>query len=250
MEEDPGATARLLNTLRGGGWGVAEDRDRAALIIAAWPKAPAALRRHDLFRAAAAVDAVTRGVTAVVLAETGFPFGEHPHLAAARASAAATFIYSDSDRVAAGQRRLSLKGDARATALSASIRAPRDLLRAAGLLGDDDQWLGDGPLQLQWGLGALGMGRAEAAALAAEYAALLPSGSELVIAVPDGDEGQQFARLAGLRAHTARSLERWILGAGLKLDGPVDVRAYGRQALGMGLRAHGGRIMAAVGTVP
>lgn len=54
--------------------------------------------------------------------------------------------------------------------------------------------------------------------------------------------------MAGLHWHTVRSLERWILGAGLKLHGPTDVRAYGRQALGMRLRAHGGRIMAVVGT--
>jgi len=269
--EDTARLPRLLDVLSGGSWGVAEDREAAKAIDEAWPKCRDAIRFHNRFRSAAAEDAVRRGITFVVLAEAGFPLDDAPHLAAARATPDATFVYADRSGIVAGQRRRSLDDEkgartvstpggqwselsptpgGHATALEAGIREPRKLLRTAGLLSADGEWLGDGPAHVQLGLAALEMNRGEAAAVTADLARLLPSGSEIVIAVADGGQGQLFAKLAGLHPHEARDLRAWIRRARLKSGALVDVRAYGRTVLGKSLRPGSGRIMAAVARVP
>ncbi len=238
--------ARLLNVLRGGNWGLEAERRAAEAVIGSWPSAPRMIAWYDKFCARVAEGAVRAGVTAVVFGAAGFPSGDPPHKAAARASTTARFFYPEQDSAIAGQRALSIVGDSRAMAFTGSISDPAGLLatiREAGVR--------QGPYQVQWGLGAMLIDGDQAASQAAEYGRLLPSGSELVIAIPDGDEGRRFAMIAGACPHTARDLEAWCAEARLDLDGPVaDVRAWGREALGGELSGRGGRIVAAVVRVP
>jgi S-adenosyl methyltransferase len=240
------AMARLLNVLRGGNWGLEAERRAAEAVIGSWPTAPRMIAWYEKFRAGVAEASVLAGMTAVAFSAAGFPSGDPPHAAAARASTTARFFYPEQDSAIAGQRALSLAGDGRATAFTGSFRDPAGLLgviREAGTR--------DGPYQVQWGLGAMLIDADQAASLAAEYGRLLPSGSELVIAIPDGDEGRRFAVIAGACPHTASDLAAWCAEAGLDLDGPVaDVRAWGREALGGELSGRGGRIVAAVARVP
>jgi hypothetical protein len=239
----------LLDTLRGGTWGVAVDRDAAKDVVEVWPRAPRMIGWLDRFSSAAAEDAVLRSMTTVVFGGAGFPHGEPPHAAAARASRTAAFRYCAAASAIAGQIGRSFSGD-RVTAHTASVSAPREMLRTAGLLSPRGKWRG-GPVHLQWGLDGALMERGEMAKLAAEYRELLPSGSELAIAVPVGPEGVWLSMLAGGRPQSARDLADCCTEAGLDLAGPVaDVRAYGRGALGGGLRGDGGRIVAAIARVP
>jgi S-adenosyl methyltransferase len=240
------AMARLLNLLRGGNWGLKAERRAAEAVIGSWPAAPRMIAWYDKFCAGVAESAVLAGMSAVVFGAAGFPSGDPLHKAAARASATARFFYLEQDSAIAGQRALSIAGDGRAMAITGSLRDPAGLLTTIR-----EAMTRKGPYQVQWGLGAMLLDGDLAASLAAEYGRLLPSGSELVIAVPDGDAGRQFAEITGACPHTARDLAAWCAAAGLDLDGPVaDVRAWGRGALGGELSGRGGRIVAAVARVP
>lgn len=249
MTDEPGErSARILNELRGGTWGAPSHQAAAKRIAEAWPRARDAIRWYDRFRSVVAEDAARRGMRAIVFGAPGFPYGDPPHAAAAAVGPHARFTYADPDPVVAGQRRL--EGLGRAVAVIASVRRPHDLLEAAGLLAASGEWLGDGPCQVQWGLSAVLLKDDEAAAVAACYAKLLPPGSEIVIAAPDGPGGAVLAAACGGRPHTAPEVRRWC--AGLVLARPVmDVRAWGRQdmfgPLGPGGR---GRILIAVPRVP
>ena len=238
---DAFATARVFNLLRGGTRGVREDRDAVRAIDAAWPQARKMLAYYDRFRSSAAESAAIGGTAAVVFGAAGFPFGEQPHAAAARASGPARFFYCDPGSAIAGQRARSLEGDGRALALTGSFRdaiGTRAAVKGSGG--------GDGPWQVQWGLGAGELEGGEGRLLAASWAELLPSGSQLVIAVPDGGEAGRFAELAGLRAHSPKEAVTWCGKAGLVPVTVADVRAFGRDWVGEGLPSGGGRFVAVV----
>ena len=250
--DETGATApRVLDEIRGGTWGGQSHQDAAAKVTAAWPGARMAVRWYDRFRSAVAEEAVRRGIKAVVFGAPGFPFKESPHAAAAKAGPQARFVYAGPDLVVAGQRRLEGFGQARA--VTAHVRRPHDLLEAAALLSADGRWLGDGPCQIQWGMVAMLMDDDEAGRVAACYGKLLPPGSEIVIAVPDGPGGAVLAEACGGRPHTSAAVRRWLAGAGLVIDPgrPIaDVRAWGRPDMGSRLTGDRGRIVVAVATVP
>jgi hypothetical protein len=252
MPDEAGARApRVLDELRGGTWGGQSHQDAAAKVTAAWPRAREAVRWYDRFRSAVAEDAVRRGMRTVVFGAPGFPYGESPHHAAARVSPKARFTYAGPDPVVAGQR--GLEGFGRAVAVAAFVRRPHDLLEAAGLLSADGRWLADGPCQIQWGLVAMLLDDDEAGQVAACYGKLLPPGSELVIAAPDGPGGAVLAEACGGRPHTGAEIRRWCAGAGLVIDPgrPItDVRAWGREDMGRRLTGDRGRIVVAVATVP
>jgi len=225
---DTTALARLLDKLRGGTcWALEADRQAAEAATRAWPRLPHAIRRHDRFRSAIALDAVRRGITAVVFGAAGFPSGDPPHRAAAAASPSARYFYPDPDEAVAGQRALSLIGDPRALAIPGTIGD------AAGLLARiRNAGAGAGPYQVQWGLAAMAMDGEQAAAAAAWWGKLLPSGSELVIAVPAGPGGRMLAEIAGGRAHAPADVLSWCAGAGLDAEALADVRAHGPQPAG------------------
>ena len=251
--DSAGSTDRLLDELRGGNWGLQQDRDAAEKVTGVWPKGRVreALRWHDRFRSAVAEEAVSRGITAVVFGAPGFPHGDPPHLAAAGVSPQARFWYCDPDPVVTGQR--ALEGWGRARAVPASVRDPHGLLEAVGLIDAEGRWLGGGPCQVQWGLAAMVMDSGEAARAAAAYGKLLPPGSELVIAIPDGLGGMALAWAGGGYPHVPGDVRAWCGAAGLALDRPVaDVRAWGRPDMFGGLRegAGKGRIVVAVARVP
>jgi len=98
--------ARIVDEIRGGAPGSSGRRDAA---IAVWPQAPSMITSMDSFCSATAKDAVLRGMTTVVFGGAGFPFGEHPHAAAARASKTAAFRYCSASSAChsrtAGRRR-------------------------------------------------------------------------------------------------------------------------------------------------
>jgi hypothetical protein len=248
MSADTMRAAMVLNHLRGGHESWQAERHAAADLAAPPSRAREMIRRYDLFQSRCAEAAVLGGMTAVVFGSSGFPFGHAPHQAAAQASPDARFIYADPSAVVADLRARSIT-DGRAVAIRGTVAEPAALLRAAGLLGDGPRWLGTGPCQVQWGLGAGSMTAGEAVAALAAYRRLLPSRSQVVIAVPDGDGGRRLAAAAGLIAHAPADVAAWCDSCGLVNDGVTDVRAWGRPVLGEELRG-GGRIMAAVAVVP
>jgi hypothetical protein len=94
------------------------------------------------------------------------------------------------------------------------------------------------------------MSHLEAGAVTAEWARMLSSGPELVLAVADGAEGFRFARLARLRLHTIRDLRAWVVGAGLRSGVPFDARRFSRPSAGAAPGSGVGRIVTMVGGVP
>ena len=252
MREDISATARILNLMRGGTWDTLPDRDAVKAIDEAWPQARRMLAKYDAFTSAVAVDAVGRGITTVVFGGAGYPHGTGPHAHAMADSRSAMFFYCDADPAVTGQRQRALGHGTRARAFNGSIGHAGAVVGFARACRG-----GDGPWQVHWELGGGVADDDEGRRLAASYARLLPSGSELVIPVPDGDGARAFASLAGLRGHSPADAEAWCSGAAELNDGPgltvaavTDVRAWGRAELGQGLRADCGRIVAVIARKP
>jgi hypothetical protein len=235
VREDVSATARIMNELRvvpgEATWGVMEDRDAAEAIDAAWPQARRMLGKFDAFSSAVAADAAGRGMTTIVFGAAGYPHGTAPHAAAEAAGRQAMFFYVDPDPAVTGQRGLAIGCDRRVRACGGSVRhagAVAAVVRACRG--------GDGPWQVHWELGGGVADNDEGRRLAASWARLLPSGSELVIPVLDGDGARRFASLAGLRGHSPADAEAWCEGAAelpgdgasLEVAAVTDVRAWGR----------------------
>lgn len=227
--------ARVLDELRGGNRGHQSERDALKRICAAWPQAAEAVRRYDRLASDAAARAVREGATAVVFGAAGFPGpGAQPHEAAAGASRSARFYYTGSNDVVRALRARSLAGDSRATALPAGVREPSLLLRAVRRLG-----AGPGPFMIQFGTAIGFMTAREAAAALARYRDLLPPGSQVLAAVPDGPEGRRLAMLADAEPHSPADVLAWLRAAGFAITG-----ARGP------CPASGGRIVAVIGRVP
>lgn len=216
--------ALIVDAIRGGSEAFDDEREIAEKIRVQLPGVKRMIGWADTFTAGAAELGAAAGIGSVVIGGTGFPVaGDPPHRAAAAASAAARFGYTSTSEVVVALRHRSLERDPRAVAFLASVLSPARLVgraRGAGL---------DGPLQVQWGLGAWLLSARGGADLAAGYAEALPPGSRVVMCAAEHAAG--VGDLAGERmyGHSPEALAGWAAGSGLDVVLEVpDVRAWGR----------------------
>jgi hypothetical protein len=253
--------ARLLSALADGAVASTADREDVAAIEERWPGTGAQIRAARAFHARAAAGAVTTlGARGILAWPVGYPCDPDPHRPALAADPGVRVVIAAADEEVALVGRAVWGSDERVTVIGEAVPDATALIRRpeARRLMRPDPGRRRVPVcvLLPWVASLLDPG--EAAGMLAEFGALLPARSVVVLswwaAGRGADElvGAWRERIGPGWAHSAGSVGGWMAAAGMEvLREPRDVRVpRDRQwAERLCARRPGGRALAAVGRV-
>jgi hypothetical protein len=251
---DTARIARVYAALADSPW--ADAAERAAVSSDAHPGTRAArerIRSARRYHAAAAVEAVTRGIRGIAFGAAGLPAGPEPHLAAAAVAPDARFVFADADPIISKINEALLGG--RVSVCTASLRDP------AGLLSCPEIEALPRPLHLQAQMSLHFWPPDFARELLHDYGRLLPARSELLFTwtLPsDTDGGRDLMAVASVIAgtqvyrHPAKTVAGWLDDAGFRAvpPGPADVRGWVPGWVERERALAPGRVMAVLARLP
>jgi hypothetical protein len=129
LTPEPPNVARIYDALLGGKDNYPADREAARALAAAVPGAAQAARENRAFLGRAVRFLASRhGISQFLDIGTGLPTREHVHQAARKVIPDARVVYADNDPVVVAHARALLAGQPGVSAVTADVRAPRDLL--------------------------------------------------------------------------------------------------------------------------
>jgi hypothetical protein len=245
--------ARLLSALADGAVASTADREDVAAIEERWPGTGAQIRAARAFHARAAASAVTTlGSRGVLAWPVGYPCDPDPHRPALEADPTARVVIAAADEEVALVGRAVWGSDERVTVIDGAVPDATALIRRPEVrrLMRPDPGGRRVPVcvLLPWAASHLDPG--EAAGMLAEFGAILPARSVVVLSW--WTTGRDTEEIAGAWAHSAQSVGGWLKAAGMEvLREPRDVRVPRERQWAERLcaRRPGGRVLAAAGRV-